>query len=39
VRAALAAIGAQVLRLPPYSPDPDPIEQALVKLQTVSAST
>jgi transposase len=37
VRAAIAAAGAQVLYLPPYSPDLNPIEQAL--LRTAAART
>jgi len=33
VRAALAAHGAELLHLPPYSPDFNPIEQAFAKLK------
>jgi transposase len=34
VRQALAAVGASVLFLPPYSPDLNPIEQLFAKLKT-----
>jgi transposase len=33
VRAALAAAGAQLMYLPPYSPDLNPIEMAFAKLK------
>jgi len=33
VREAIEARGAQLLHLPPYSPDLDPIEQAFAKLK------
>ncbi len=33
VRAAIAAAGAQIFLLPPYSPDMNPIEMALSKLK------
>jgi transposase len=32
VRQAIAAVGAQLLYLPPYSPDLNPIEQVFAKL-------
>jgi transposase len=35
VRAAIAAAGASVLYLPPYSPDLNPIEQAFAKLKAL----
>jgi transposase len=35
VRAAIAAIGAQLFLLPPYSPDMNPIEMAFAKLKTL----
>ena len=35
VRAALAAAGAQLFLLPPYSPDMNPIEMAFAKLKTL----
>jgi transposase len=35
VRAAIAARGAQLLYLPPYSPDLNPIEQLFAKLKTL----
>jgi transposase len=35
VRAAIAAAGAQVLYLPPYSPDLNPIEHAFAKLKAL----
>ena len=35
VREAIAATGAQVLYLPPYSPDLNPIEQAFAKLKAL----
>lgn len=35
VREAIAAVGASVLYLPPYSPDLNPIEQAFSKLKTL----
>lgn len=35
VDAALAAVGARVLRLPPYSPDYNPIELAISKMKTL----
>ena len=35
VREALRAVGANVLYLPPYSPDFNPIEQAFSKLKTL----
>lgn len=35
VRAAIEAAGAQVLYLPPYSPDFNPIEQAFAKLKAL----
>lgn len=34
VRAAIAAAGASVLYLPPYSPDLNPIEQAIAKIKS-----
>ena len=33
VRAAIRAAGARLFFLPPYSPDPDPIEQVFAKLK------
>jgi transposase len=33
VRLAVEAVGAQILFLPPYSPDFNPIEQAFAKLK------
>ena len=33
VRAAIRAAGARLLFLPPYSPDPNPIEQVFAKLK------
>ena len=39
VRTAIAAAGAQVLYLPPYSPDLNPIEQAFAKLKTLLRTT
>ena len=35
VRAAIAAAGAQLFLLPPYSPDMNPIEMAFSKLKTL----
>jgi transposase len=35
VREAIAAAGARLLYLPPYSPDLNPIEQAFAKLKTL----
>ena len=35
VRAAIEAVGAQVLLLPPYSPDLNPIENAFSKLKAM----
>jgi transposase len=35
VRQALAAAGASILDLPPYSPDLDPIEQLFAKLKAL----
>ena len=35
VREAIAAAGASILYLPPYSPDLNPIEQVFAKLQTL----
>jgi transposase len=35
VRAAIAAAGAELLYLPPYSPDLNPIEQAFAKLKAL----
>ena len=35
VRAAIRAAGAHLLFLPPYSPDPNPIEQVFSKLKTL----
>jgi transposase len=35
VRAAIAAAGASVLYLPPYSPDLNPIEQVFAKLKAL----
>ena len=35
VRAAIAATGARLLYLPPYSPDLNPIEQAFAKLKAL----
>ena len=35
VREAIAAVGAGILHLPPYSPDLDPIEQLFAKLKTL----
>jgi transposase len=35
IRAAICAAGAQVLLLPPYSPDLNPIEMAFAKLKTL----
>jgi transposase len=35
VREAIAANGARLLYLPPYSPDLNPIEQAFVKLKAL----
>jgi transposase len=34
---ALAAVGAQIRFLPPYSPDFNPIELAFAKLKSISA--
>ena len=31
----IASAGARVLRLPPYSPDLNPIEQAIAKIKSV----
>ncbi len=36
VRAALEAVGATLLYLPPYSPDFNPIEQAFAKFQVAA---
>ena len=38
VRAAIAATGARLLYLPPYSPDLNPIEQAFAKLKALLRS-
>jgi transposase len=38
VREAVAAVGARVLYLPPYSPDFNPIEQAFAKLKSLLRS-
>ena len=38
VREAVAAVGAHVLYLPPYSPDFNPIEQAFAKLKALLRS-
>jgi transposase len=38
VREAIAASGARLLYLPPYSPDLNPIEQAFAKLKTLLRS-
>jgi transposase len=38
VRAAIAAAGAELLYLPPYSPDLNPIEQAFAKLKALLKS-
>jgi transposase len=35
VRAAIEAVGAQLLFLPPYSPDLNPIEQVFAKLKAI----
>jgi transposase len=35
VRAAIEAVGARLLHLPPYSPDFNPIEQAFAKLKAL----
>ncbi|SEP50579.1 DDE superfamily endonuclease [Methylobacterium sp. ap11] len=35
VREAIAAAGARVVYLPPYSPEFNPIEQAVAKLKTL----
>ncbi len=35
VEHAIKAAGASLLYLPPYSPDPDPIEQAFAKLKVL----
>ena len=35
VRAAIEAAGARLLRLPPYSPDLNPIENAFAKLKAI----
>src|SRR3546814_17447783 len=35
VREAIAAVGASILYLPPYSPDPNPIEQMFAKLKAL----
>jgi transposase len=35
VRAAIAAAGARLFLLPPYSPDMNPIEMAFAKLKTL----
>lgn len=35
VREAIAAVGATIMYLPPYSPDLNPIEQAFAKLKTL----
>jgi transposase len=35
VRQAIAAAGASILYLPPYSPDLNPIEQLFAKLKTL----
>ena len=35
VREAIAAVGASVLYLPPYSPDLNPIEQVFAKLKAL----
>lgn len=35
IREAVAAAGASLLYLPPYSPDLDPIEQVFAKLETL----
>jgi transposase len=36
VRAAIRAVGAHLFFLPPYSPDLNPIEQAISKLKTLA---
>jgi transposase len=38
VREAIEAVGAQLVYLPPYSPDFNPIEQAFAKLKTLLRS-
>jgi transposase len=38
VRAAIEARGAQLLYLPPYSPDLNPIEQVFAKLKAILRS-
>jgi len=38
VRQAIEAVGAQLIYLPPYSPDFNPIEQAFAKLKTLLRS-
>ena len=38
VREAIAAVGAEVIYLPPYSPDFNPIEQAFAKLKSLLRS-
>jgi len=35
IRRAIRAVGAKLFYLPPYSPDPDPIEMAFSKLKTL----
>ena len=35
VREAIAAVGASILYLPPYSPDLNPIEQSFAKLKAL----
>ena len=35
VRAAIEAVGARLLHLPPYSPDLNPIENAFAKLKAI----
>jgi transposase len=39
VREAIAAVGASILYLPPYSPDLNPIEQAFAKLKALLRKT
>jgi len=38
VREAIAAVGARLLPLPPYSPDFNPLEQAFAKLKALLRS-
>lgn len=39
IREAIEAVGAQILYLPPYSPDLNPIEQAFAKLKAILRRT